>query len=109
MLHELNTSHKAINICTLCIQVVSDLYIVNSSVCVQVGTSGRSEKIRTYNFPQDRVTDHRVGISLHHIQTLLTGGEELHDLMEHLQGEGQKESLIEVLERWEKDKERDSK
>jgi peptide chain release factor 1 len=39
----------------------------------QVGTGDRSEKIRTYNFPQNRVTDHRVGVTLHKLEQVLAG------------------------------------
>ena len=39
----------------------------------QVGTGERSEKIRTYNFPQSRVTDHRAGVTLHKLDAVLEG------------------------------------
>lgn len=45
----------------------------------QIGTAERSEKIRTYNFPQNRVTDHRLGKSWHNLQNILDG--ELHPLL----------------------------
>ena len=38
-----------------------------------VGTGDRSEKIRTYNFPQNRVTDHRINFTLHHLDTVMDG------------------------------------
>ncbi|MCR4424714.1 MAG: peptide chain release factor 1 [Firmicutes bacterium] len=39
----------------------------------QVGTGDRSERIRTYNFPQNRVTDHRIGLTLYHLENVLDG------------------------------------
>ena len=48
----------------------------------QVGTGDRSERIRTYNFPQGRVTDHRIGLTLYKIDAILNGGmEELIDAL----------------------------
>jgi len=49
----------------------------------QVGTGERSERIRTYNFPQNRVTDHRIGLSLHKLEAILAG--EIDELVENLQ------------------------
>ena len=39
----------------------------------QVGSGDRSERIRTYNFPQGRVTDHRIGLTLHKLAAVLDG------------------------------------
>ncbi|MDE7360511.1 MAG: peptide chain release factor 1 [Oscillospiraceae bacterium] len=41
---------------------------------IQVGTGDRSERIRTYNFPQSRVTDHRIGLTLYKLDDMMNGG-----------------------------------
>jgi peptide chain release factor 1 len=51
----------------------------------QVGTGERSEKIRTYNFPQNRITDHRAGITLHKLESVLEGS--LDELLDGVRGE----------------------
>ncbi|MFH1939449.1 MAG: peptide chain release factor 1 [bacterium] len=48
----------------------------------QVGTGDRSERIRTYNFPQNRITDHRIGLNLHNLEGVLEGN--LNDLVANL-------------------------
>ena len=57
----------------------------------QIGSGGRSERIRTYNFPQNRVTDHRIGVSLHNLPAVLEGG--IGDLIEALQRADYEEKL----------------
>ncbi len=62
----------------------------------QVGTGERSEKIRTYNFPQSRVTDHRAGVTLHKLDALLTG--EMDELLDavHSNLAAAREGAVEV-------------
>jgi peptide chain release factor 1 len=55
----------------------------------QVGTGERSEKIRTYNFPQNRVTDHRVGVTLHKLEQVLEG--DLDEFVQALNAQRQQE------------------
>jgi peptide chain release factor 1 len=59
----------------------------------QVGTGDRSEKIRTYNFPQNRVSDHRIGLTLHKLDRVLEGDidEIIESLIAHYQSEKLKE------------------
>jgi peptide chain release factor 1 len=57
----------------------------------QDGTGERSEKIRTYNYPQARVTDHRAGITLHRLGTILEGG--LDELLDAIQSKFTAEQL----------------
>lgn len=60
----------------------------------QVGTGERSERIRTYNFPQARVTDHRIGLTLHRLPTVLEG--DLDELIEALTAAEQAQRLERV-------------
>ena len=57
----------------------------------QVGTGDRSERIRTYNFPQGRVTDHRIGLTLHKIERVMAG--ELDEIIDALAAEDQAAKL----------------
>ena len=61
---------------------------------LQVGSGDRSEKIRTYNFPQGRVTDHRIKLTLHKLERVL-GGESLDEIIEALVAEDQAARLAE--------------
>ena len=54
----------------------------------QVGSGDRSERVRTYNFPQGRVTDHRIGLTLHKIDKVMSG-ESLDEIIDALTEEDQ--------------------
>ena len=62
----------------------------------QVGTGERSEKIRTYNFPQNRVTDHRIGLTVYRLPDVLDGDLDL--VIEPLIAHEQEERLKEIAE-----------
>jgi peptide chain release factor 1 len=59
-----------------------------------VGSAERAEKIRTYNFPQDRVTDHRINVDLHNLPGVLDG--ELDQLLDELMSTDQAQRLAEI-------------
>jgi peptide chain release factor 1 len=61
----------------------------------QVGSGDRSEKIRTYNYPQNRVTDHRIGLTVHNLTDFMDGNIQamLEALATHYQAEKLKQSL----------------
>jgi peptide chain release factor 1 len=61
----------------------------------QVGSGDRSEKIRTYNFPQDRLTDHRVGLTVHGLEAILDG--ELDSIIQALMDKEQAQLLQEAV------------
>ncbi|MCW5876287.1 MAG: peptide chain release factor 1 [Anaerolineales bacterium] len=61
---------------------------------LQVGSGARSEKVRTYNFPQSRLTDHRIGFSSHNLFALLDG--EIDDLLDELATQDEAERLAAV-------------
>jgi peptide chain release factor 1 len=60
----------------------------------QIGTGGREEKIRTYNFPQNRVTDHRIGLTLYNLDRVMDG--DLGEMIEALQAADLAERLKET-------------
>ncbi len=61
----------------------------------QIGTGDRSEKIRTYNFPQNRITDHRVGLTLHNLESVMEGN--IEELIETMAAQDRTEKLKQVV------------
>ena len=62
-----------------------------------MGSANRNEKIRTYNFKDDRVSDHRIGQNVFDVEELLSGGLKLDELILMLQSESRQEMLTEKL------------
>lgn len=65
---------------------------------LQIGSSGRSDRIRTYNYIQDRITDHRLDENFQGITRFLSGNTLLDSMIENLQHEHSFELLNELLE-----------
>jgi peptide chain release factor 1 len=60
-----------------------------------IGSGDRSERIRTYNFPQGRVTDHRINLTLYKLDRVLSG-DDLHEIVDALVTEDQASRLAEL-------------
>ena len=64
---------------------------------MQVSTGDRSERIRTYNYPQGRVTDHRIGLTLYKLEEILNGS--LDEVIDALVAADRAEKLKESMEK----------
>lgn len=80
------------------IQIDQKAAMTRSTRKLQVSSNSRSEKIRTYNFPQDRVTDHRINFTCHNHVEFLRGGRPFEALLDELREESRRERLAEILD-----------
>ena len=62
---------------------------------MQIGSGDRSERIRTYNFPQGRVTDHRINLTLHKLEEFMEG-EIFDEMIDSLSLQAQEEELKKI-------------
>jgi peptide chain release factor 1 len=77
---QLKNKSKAMKILYSRLKAVEDEKAVKSASearLAQIGTGDRSERIRTYNFPQSRITDHRIGLTIHQIDEVMKGSLEI--------------------------------
>ena len=84
---------RSINLVQSCLSVLCTLCCLSS----QVGSAGRSEKIRTFNFKQDRVTDHRLSENMYNINEFLAGGDMLSEMISSLHLLARNEQLLELV------------
>ena len=96
---QLSNKEKAMKVLYSRLQALEDekaMKEASDARLAQIGTGDRSERIRTYNFPQSRVTDHRIGYTSHNLTGIMAGGmDELVDaLVTHYQSEALKQQNI---------------
>lgn len=87
------------------IQLESSESTTKATRKAQQGNLDRNEKIRTYNFVQDRITDHRIqGGTVHNLKEFLEGGEHLNNLIQKIATEFRRKRLAEMMEIWKEEK-----
>lgn len=96
---QLSNKDKALKVLASRLQALEDekaLKEASDARLSQIGTGDRSERIRTYNFPQSRVTDHRIGYTSHNLTGIMAGGldELVNALVTHYQAEALKQHNI---------------